>query len=262
MRFNPRDLALARAAALFRPLLSGLAARRTIAKTDGEAGGKARRAPLRARRDAAILAVAVAVMTAMAADHARAAAAGGDAATPLIIAEAGKSDAVIVLSPTAGRYERQAAEDLAKYIALMTGAAPSIARTREAIDAALSSVRPLLLLGQAALAAKPQLSDRLAAIIKQKPDLRADGVVLLREANKVYLAGSNDESHYFAAAELLRAWGVRWFMPGEFGECVPQEQRLAIGDLAVVYAPPSRSAPFGSLGSEIPPARKISSCAI
>jgi len=36
----------------------------------------------------------------------------------------------------------------------------------------------------------------------------------------------------------LRAWGVRWFMPGDFGECVPDETQLTVGDLDYAYAPP------------------------
>ncbi len=42
--------------------------------------------------------------------------------SPLFIVKDGKSDAVIVSSPQAGRYEQKAAEDLAKYIKIMTGA--------------------------------------------------------------------------------------------------------------------------------------------
>ncbi len=164
--------------------------------------------------------------------------AGAPTSNSLIVVDRGRSDATIVQSPKAGRYEQQAAEDLAKYIKLMTGVAVPISNTTEAIDAAFKSGRPLLVLGEAALAAKPQLTNALKPVLKEKPYLRADGVVLLREANKVYLAGSNDESHYFAMAELLRSWGVRWFMPGAFGECVPGEAQLAVGDLKVVYSPP------------------------
>lgn len=32
--------------------------------------------------------------------------------------------------------------------------------------------------------------------------------------------------------------GVRWFMPGEFGECVPEERELKIGELDYAYSPP------------------------
>ncbi|WP_331936289.1 DUF4838 domain-containing protein [Methylosinus sp.] len=93
-------------------------------------------------------------------------------------------------------------------------------------------------MGQAALAARPELVDRLAAVRKKNPYFRADAVVLWRDGARVYVAGANDESHYFAAAELLREWGVRWFMPGAIGECIPEEKRLTVGMLDAVYAPP------------------------
>jgi hypothetical protein len=166
-----------------------------------------------------VVALAFAVVAVTMATPACCATAGSPASNALLIVDRGKSDAVIVLSPQAGRFERQAAEDLAKYIKAMAGASVAISSASDVSDAGFASGRPLLIIGQAALAAKPILKRELAAVLEQKPLLRADGIVLLREANRVYLEGSNDESHYFAVAELLRAWGVRWFMPGAFGEC-------------------------------------------
>ena len=62
--------------------------------------------------------------------------------------------------------------------------------------------------------------------------------MLRREGNRVYLAGNNDLSHYFAVAELLRRWGCRWYMPTEFGECIPERRDLKIGDLDYAYSSP------------------------
>jgi len=170
--------------------------------------------------------------------HADAAPATGSRQDALIISKFGKTDAVIILAPNAGRYERQGAYDLAHYIGMMTGAAPSIVETPGDIESALDGERPLLVLGREAFEAKPQLRVILDEKLKKHPYIRADGIVLLREGNRVYLAGPNDESDYFAVAELLRLWGVRWFMPGDFGECVPTLDELKIGDLNVVYSPP------------------------
>ena len=164
--------------------------------------------------------------------------AGAPSVNNLVIVEGQSSDAVIVRAPGAGPYERLAAEDLAKYIDMMTGVKPAIAETPDAVETALSSRRPLLIVGEAALTAKPDLRAALASVVKKSPYLRTDGIVLRREDNRVYVAGNDDEAHYFAAAELLRRWGVRWFMPGEFGECVPEEQELTIGDLDYAYSSP------------------------
>jgi len=66
----------------------------------------------------------------------------------------------------------------------MTGAKLPIADTSEAVAAALASRRPLLIVGEQALLAKPDLRASLAAVIKKHPYLRTDGIVLRREANR------------------------------------------------------------------------------
>ena len=158
--------------------------------------------------------------------------------TKLIIAAGGKATAVILVSPDAGNFEKRAAADLAKYIGLMCGDQPKITNTRATIDAALIRKQPVLVVGRETFAANPMLRDAVNAVLKKTPLLRIDGIVLKREGNRVYLAGNNDRSHYFAVAELLRRWGCRWYMPTEFGECIPKRRDLAVGDLDYAYAPP------------------------
>jgi len=164
--------------------------------------------------------------------------AGRPSADDLVIVSGGRSEAVIVVSPDPGPDEKWAAEDLAKYIGRMSGATPRVANTREAIAQAMASNAPLLVVGEEALRAAPELRDALNGVVKPDPHLRADGIVLRRDGNRVYLAGNNDQSHYFAVAELLRRWGCRWFMPTEFGECIPAERTLKIGELDYAYGSP------------------------
>ena len=173
----------------------------------------------------------------------------------LIIADKGASDAIIVVSPDAGvekqvkqgrrmrkvierRWEKQAATDLAKYIELMSGARPKLATTPEEVAAALRSKGPVFILGEEALKAEPSLRKDLAKASKQEPVLRADAIVLKRKRNRVYLAGSNDDSHYYAMAHLLRLWGCRWYLPTEIGECIPERPTLTIEELDYAYSSP------------------------
>ncbi|HJN09181.1 MAG TPA: DUF4838 domain-containing protein [Pirellulaceae bacterium] len=155
----------------------------------------------------------------------------------LVIATAGKTNAVIVVSPDAGIFEKQAAEDLAKYIGLMCGDQPKIVNARKTIDTVLAGKQPVLVVGQEAFAAQPKLRVTVNSVLK-KPILRSDAIVLRRDVNRVYLAGNNDRSHYFAVAELLRRWGCRWYMPTEFGECIPERRDLAVRDLDYAFSSP------------------------
>jgi hypothetical protein len=156
----------------------------------------------------------------------------------LVIADGGKTRAVVVVSPKAGTWEKRGAEDLVRCIGLMCGARPALASTDAAVAAALKGDAPLLVVGQAALAAEPGLGKALAGVAKKAPFLRADAIVLRRQGNRVYLAGTNDDSHYYAAAELLHRWGCRWYVPTVFGECVPESPTLTIGKIDYAYAPP------------------------
>lgn len=156
----------------------------------------------------------------------------------LVIAAGGKSDAIIVVSPLAGTQEKQAASDLAKYIELLSGARPTVANTQPAIAAANKGTSPVLVVGQQALADRPELRAALQRALKKESLLRTDGIVLQREGNQVYLAGNNDLAHYFAVAELLRQWGCRWYLPTEFGECIPDQRELKVGTLNYAYSSP------------------------
>ncbi|MFZ4775544.1 MAG: DUF4838 domain-containing protein [Terrimicrobiaceae bacterium] len=177
----------------------------------------------------------------------------------MFVAQGGKTEAVVVVAPDAGMPEVKgpdgqmvrgrdekglrnaewlAAADLVRCIGLMTGARPRMASTREEITEALKGTAPVFLVGEEALAAKPAFAARIRARAKPNPVLRADAIGVLREGNRVYLAGNHDEAHYYAVSTLLQKWGCRWYMPTDFGECLPERPTLTVGALDEVYAPP------------------------
>src|SRR6185503_21345739 len=86
--------------------------------------------------------------------------------------------------------------------------------------------RPKILIGKAAIMADPQTRSALQRVAKNDPVVQADAISVRRQGNRVYIAGSNDESHYFATSWLLQQWGCRWYMPTEFGEVIPRRERL------------------------------------
>lgn len=160
----------------------------------------------------------------------------GDA--ELVIVSDGMTRAKIIVSSSPGPWEKKAAEDLAHYIRQMTGVGIPLLSERQAIATALKGNDPLLIVGQEAITAEEGLRDALGAVLKKNPYLRTDGVVLRRQGHRVYLAGNNDASHYYAVAELLRRWGCRWYMPTDFGECIPEVRELRLGELDHVYSSP------------------------
>jgi hypothetical protein len=161
----------------------------------------------------------------------------------LVLAEGGRTTSVVVVRESAGQWEKRAALDLASYIERIADAKPRVASTPADVAAALanSNTVPTLIVGQAALDADPTLKTALqkaSTAAKAAPLLRIDAVAIRRMGQRVYLAGSNDDSHYYAVSELLQRWGCRWYMPGEFGEHIPRHPRLAVGQLDYAYASP------------------------
>ncbi len=171
----------------------------------------------------------------------------------LLIVENGRTETLICVDAETAEVEdrqreREAAEDLAYYIELMSGARPEIIDDPQQIETAFEGDAPVFIIGELALRTEPQLEQRLEDVIEPDPFVvgkrsrdgveRADGVTLLREGNRVYIAGSNTRSHYFAVSRLLQEWGCRWFMPTEFGECIPERDTIVVEELDHTHAPP------------------------
>ena len=184
------------------------------------------------------LAIALALCSLACAAPARAAVAGKSGAANLRIAADGRSAATVAVAADAGVWERRAARDLVDYIGRMSGAAPKLADSPESLAGAAGADAPLVLVGRVALETLPELRGLLAKTAKTDPILRADAIALVRRGSRVYLAGTNDDSHYYAVAELLGRWGCRWYLPGPLGECIPRQAALEIGELNEAYAPP------------------------
>lgn len=136
----------------------------------------------------------------------------------------------VCVRPQAGRWEKQAAIDLAHCLEKMTGHPPGIGGQPQ-----LGAHN--LYVGEVALEIRPQLRERLQQVAKQNPRVRADAITLQTVGPDLFLAGTNDDSHYFAAAELMRRWGCRWYLPAPWGEHIPSgTPPFPILDYS--YAPP------------------------
>ncbi|MFA6107960.1 MAG: DUF4838 domain-containing protein [Candidatus Latescibacterota bacterium] len=72
------------------------------------------------------------------------------------------------------------------------------------------------------------------------PARREEGYAIVCRGDRLLLAGNNDGPYHgteYAVYDFLRGLGVRWFMPGDFGEVVPRLKTIAIPEQHVVQKP-------------------------
>jgi hypothetical protein len=166
----------------------------------------------------------------------------------LVLVRDGKSQATIVVvkaaltakadpkpeeiqaeQPVAGRIAA-AARDLQEYVQKMTGARLPIVGD----DAVPGGT--LVLVGRSALtkAFDAQIPSGLT------PARNEEGLLIRCKGDRLLLAG-NDAAIYhgteYAVAEFLHRQGVRWFMPGEYGEVVPRRGTLTVPEQEVRQKP-------------------------
>jgi len=110
-----------------------------------------------------------------------------------------------------------AARDLQQYIEKMSGAKLPIVGDDQQVSG------NLILVGKSAYT-KP-FDKKIPSGLT--PVREEEGFVIIVENNIILLAG-NDEPYYhgteYAVANFLHRQGVRWYMPGEYGEFVPKKK--------------------------------------
>lgn len=118
---------------------------------------------------------------------------------------------------------RLAAVELQRVIERMTGAKLPIAGEDDPVSG------PVVLVGASKKTAALKL-DIPAGLTAER---REEGYLIHVRGSTLVLAG-NDAGPYqgtfFAVSEFLNRQGVRWFMPGEFGECVPKRTTVEAPD--------------------------------
>ena len=142
--------------------------------------------------------------------------ASGLSAKDFVLAQNGSPAATIVTAAAPTENVRTAARELRDYVRKISGADLPITT-----DAAPPS-GPLILVGPSRLT-EPMAELKIPSGLT--PQLREEGFVLSARADRLVLAGNDAGPYYgtrYAVVELLHRLGVRWFMPGEFGEVVPQ----------------------------------------
>ncbi len=139
----------------------------------------------------------------------------------LVIVKEGEPRATIVVAADANEKVSLAAQDLQSYVTKISGAT---------LPLLTDGQRPN---GSLILVGKSALTDDLGVTIPSglTNARREEGFVVFCDGDVLLLAG-NDQGPYhgteYAVYELLNRLGVRWFMPGEFGEWVPKRATITV----------------------------------
>jgi hypothetical protein len=134
----------------------------------------------------------------------------------------GRPIARIVVCKDATELERQAASELQRYVKLMSGA--------ELPVVAGSSPGPEVLIGR---------SPYTAAIVGQdlsENKIGYDGAILRTAGDKLVVAGAH-KGQMYAVYELLKRLGCRFYLPHPYGEVIPQNRTVAVGELNWIHKP-------------------------
>src|SRR5947209_8485123 len=126
-----------------------------------------------------------------------------------------------------------AARDLQVYVERITGAKLPIAG-----DDALPA-GTVIFVGRSALT-KPFDAKIPSGLTPRRDE---EGYVIFAKGDRLLLAGNEAAPYHgteYAVAELLHRQGVRWYMPGDFGDVVPRRPSLHVAEMEVRGKPDFR----------------------
>lgn len=145
-------------------------------------------------------------------------------ALALTLVKHGKPTALIVLPAAATAVDRKAAEELQRYLKLMSGAEMPI----------VTEPGPP---GTAILIGRQEASVRLVGDLIDDRVLGYDGVILRTVGDKLVVLGNHGQGQLYAVYELLKRLGCRFYLPYPDGEVIPRRGSITVGDLDYVHKP-------------------------
>lgn len=142
----------------------------------------------------------------------------------------GRPQATIVIAADAGQKVKLAAEELQSYIRKISGVTLPMVTDSDDPE------------GRLILVGKSKLTQAIDVAIPAglTGARREEGFVIFCDGNHLLLAG-NDAGPYhgteYAVYDFLERLGVRWFMPGDFGEIVPSMSTIVFPRMEVRQKP-------------------------
>jgi len=168
----------------------------------------------------------------------------GRAATPVF--REGERLVSIVVGHDATREEREAADELARVLGIMSGLEWRVECRSEASRSRFIHVGRTeeAVTGFAPLRAAADLLAPLPG------EVGVDGFRIRTSPAGVFVEGATAEATYFAVAWLLQSKaGVRWYVPGAEGEMIPRLSEWVLPDLDITREPAYVSREIYGLGS-------------
>jgi len=155
------------------------------------------------------------------------------AAGQFTLVKDGQPACAIVIAEQASDNAQFAASELQTYVEKISGTKLPIYLDSEKI----LHNDPLILVGRS------RFTDAIPGL--KIPDgvtnhLREEGYVITATADTLVLAGNDTYPYYgtrYAVSDLLNRLGVRWYMPGEYGEVVPKAGTLAVAACSILERP-------------------------
>ncbi|MCL5102613.1 MAG: DUF4838 domain-containing protein [Armatimonadetes bacterium] len=168
----------------------------------------------------------------------------GSAACGVVLVENGQPKATIVIAAGENLKVKIASADLQTYIEKMSGAKLPIVADDQNPSGFLILVGGSRLTDEAGVRIPRGLTNTR----------REEGFVIISKTDRLVLAG-NDEGPYhgteYAVCDFLNRLGVRWFMPGDFGEFVPDRKNIAVPEIHVSEKPDFIMRNWWSIGGPV-----------
>lgn len=151
----------------------------------------------------------------------------------------GKPTAVIILAEQPTENARVAAEELQRYLEKISGAKLLILSESMNMRLQVEGVdHPAeIYVGHSGCVDNLRGLDIPAGISK---NLHEEGYVLYGKGDRLVLAGNDTLPYYgtrYAVYDFLTRLGVRWYLPGDYGEVVPKMTTIAVDELKVIERP-------------------------
>jgi len=155
-----------------------------------------------------------------------------------VLVKDGQPMCSIVLAEKPSDNAQAAAQEVQQYVERISGARLPIISENERMR-----------LGGKLLIGRSRLTDEIPDLLIPggvTPNLREEGYVLRATGDYLVAAGNDTYPYYgtrYAAYDLLTRLGVRWYLPGAYGEVVPSAKTLAVPAIHVTERPdfPMRS---------------------